>query len=258
MEGDRTVSGVTPSASIFQSTPSAWRETVLIAGQTYVLHISIHSLRMEGDDDLRHSAVCVDCISIHSLRMEGDVKCIQCNLHANGFQSTPSAWRETRNSPYCACYAPPFQSTPSAWRETGFRSNSKKFQEHFNPLPPHGGRLACSGGSSGRLVISIHSLRMEGDQRCLAAVPSLPHFNPLPPHGGRLDKITEQDYADINFNPLPPHGGRLFVFFCAFFGNHFNPLPPHGVRRRNCEKNRIFRNISIHSLRMEGDKRNSR
>ena len=62
----------TAHSAVFQSTPSAWRETRL--AYRYVIHglISIHSLRMEGD-------VCRDChaalhggISIHSLRMEGD------------------------------------------------------------------------------------------------------------------------------------------------------------------------------------------
>ncbi len=34
--------------------------------------ISIHSLRMEGDDRLSITTICRICISIHSLRMEGD------------------------------------------------------------------------------------------------------------------------------------------------------------------------------------------
>ena len=56
----------------FQSTPSAWRETIRSRLQNSSYFISIHSLRMEGD-----VAVCTRfklfCrISIHSLRMEGD------------------------------------------------------------------------------------------------------------------------------------------------------------------------------------------
>ena len=34
--------------------------------------------------------------------------------------------------------------------------------------------------------ISIHSLRMEGDNRAITRETSVPDFNPLPPHGGRL------------------------------------------------------------------------
>ena len=78
---------------------------------------------------------------------------------------------------------------------------------HFNPLPPHGGRLhfRCSSPAV-RLFqstpsawwetalnigfpqcshISIHSLRMEGDRRTIHDIYTLHHFNPLPPHGGR-------------------------------------------------------------------------
>ena len=79
--------------------------------------ISIHSLRMEGDD-MRVLVFPPDCtfqstpsawretylsprrsqrgnISIHSLRMEGDAEtCFSC-LESGEFQSTPSAWRET-------------------------------------------------------------------------------------------------------------------------------------------------------------------
>ena len=35
--------------------------------------------------------------------------------------------------------------------------------EHFNPLPPHGGRLTRCLCFSAVNFISIHSLRMEGD-----------------------------------------------------------------------------------------------
>ena len=90
---------------------------VLFLGNRYNCHISIHSLRMEGDC-LRNE----DC------------------FRTPPFQSTPSAWRETA---IISLYLPPstnfnplpphggrldlarhelsrviFQSTPSAWRET--------------------------------------------------------------------------------------------------------------------------------------------
>ena len=35
-------------------------------------------------------------------------------------------------------------------------------------------------------IISIHSLRMEGDFSFPSAGRTAVHFNPLPPHGGRL------------------------------------------------------------------------
>ena len=94
MEGDREKRLCHHSPQPFQSTPSAWRETIgfvnYIAAQTKIsIHslrmegdstvvlpaprsaISIHSLRMEGDSPSRHKYT-VSIISIHSLRMEGD------------------------------------------------------------------------------------------------------------------------------------------------------------------------------------------
>ena len=101
-----------------------------------------------------------------------------------------------------------FQSTPSAWRETALAQS-----EHV------------------RFIISIHSLRMEGDQRPRLSTAWQKHFNPLPPHGGRLQDDLCGNQCTGYFNPLPPHGGRLLSSW-------------HCIDRTN---------ISIHSLRMEGD-----
>ena len=61
------------SWTVFQSTPSAWRETLCpCAAIVAVLDISIHSLRMEGDSSQNNRSPCRR-ISIHSLRMEGDI-----------------------------------------------------------------------------------------------------------------------------------------------------------------------------------------
>ncbi len=124
------------------------------------------------------------------------------------FQSTPSAWRET---PVCALDGGQtvckFQSTPSAWRETDHTIIKTDLQNNFNPLPPHGGRPGAGPFRTPRnafqstpsawretnthiwlrfvITISIHSLRMEGDERPQQAGKTPAHFNPLPPHGGR-------------------------------------------------------------------------
>ena len=73
MEGDMATSYVPSGTSLFQSTPSAWRETEIVPTLRLSKYISIHSLRMEGDVSflLRFQSM---CISIHSLRMEGDRK----------------------------------------------------------------------------------------------------------------------------------------------------------------------------------------
>ena len=72
MEGDPKRAERLLAGLIFQSTPSAWRETIL------------NCRRMEHND-----------ISIHSLRMEGDLRKLQRKWSRPAFQSTPSAWRET-------------------------------------------------------------------------------------------------------------------------------------------------------------------
>ena len=88
----------------------------------------------------------------------------------------------------------------------------------------------CNSIWSGFVVISIHSLRMEGDACVEIGIKEVKYFNPLPPHGGR-----------------PVFPDRIINHF------HFNPLPPHGGRRLHKRTVRGILSISIHSLRMEGD-----
>ena len=71
MEGDFDSRNVGTMSISFQSTPSAWRETIVVLRIGLRTNISIHSLRMEGDA-IVFGAFKLRCISIHSLRMEGD------------------------------------------------------------------------------------------------------------------------------------------------------------------------------------------
>ena len=77
---------------------------------------------MEGD--VPHPSIFCRCqmISIHSLRMEGDGITIDLRFTE-----------------------PIFQSTPSAWRETSILPGDSQAMNHFNPLPPHGGRRVNVG-----------------------------------------------------------------------------------------------------------------
>ena len=191
---------------IFQSTPSAWRETTTDYRRCRYNVISIHSLRMEGDYRSSHRRV-DRCISIHSLRMEGDEKWNLSNLIIFHFNPLPphggrldiraeftpierisihSLRMEGDQARRRICERKfEFQSTPSAWRETSGAVPADDLRQHFNPLPPHGGRQRAEIRFIRGRLISIHSLRMEGD----------------PPQ--ILERI-----ADTDFNPLPPHGGR--------------------------------------------------
>ena len=102
----------------FQSTPSAWRETIRLNQDDFTTCISIHSLRMEGDKAALIYFVYSTGISIHSLRMEGDAYSTMLFSTIKSFQSTPSAWRETHTAEQYDGQENAFQSTPSAWRET--------------------------------------------------------------------------------------------------------------------------------------------
>ena len=214
---------------IFQSTPSAWRET-----------------------NASCTAASWSFISIHSLRVEGDKIIYAVTRIIKRFQSTPSAWRETR---FLLLHSFQPQISIHSLRVEGDNSiaspNSRCID--FNPLPPRGGRLgsrirytvgilfqstpsAWRETSATSLItspyfISIHSLRVEGDEPCSQ---SAAHF--------------------IDFNPLPPRGGRPMTraLICGSI-KYFNPLPPRGGRRLRDEMAKKHREISIHSLRVEGD-----
>ena len=94
MEGDSDVGKIIPNTIIFQSTPSAWRETDACQFGKWAHSISIHSLRMEGD---RIISFTFDLIShFNPLPPHGGRHIYsRYGLFCAEFQSTPSAWRET-------------------------------------------------------------------------------------------------------------------------------------------------------------------
>ena len=178
MEGDLSPDVLYPETLGFQSTPSVWRETVMRVGFGYSAFISIHSLRMEGDTRHALQGRVKLCISIHSLRMEGD----------------PNVETE-RDTLANFNPLPPYGGRQSAVRRR-FR------RRDFNPLPPYGGRPGRSGGERQRNGISIHSLRMEGDNVCRCLLPAELHFNPLPPYGGR-PQGTDRSIMQREFQSTP-------------------------------------------------------
>ena len=119
----------------------------------------------------------------------------------------------------------PFQSTPSVWRETRPAVPVDRQLQHFNPLPPYGGRRCCwwsvqglhlfqstpsvwretgSAAENGLIFdISIHSLRMEGDEIIPCVTRVCKHFNPLPPYGGRPELWDVSPRHDCIFQSTP-------------------------------------------------------
>ena len=150
------------AAEEFLSTPSGWRATWEIAAAMKMYNISIHALRVEGDESLSRSL---------SARAR--------------FLSTPSGWRATLSARAYSNNTVTFLSTPSGWRATSSTQHSTQHRVYFYPRPPGGGRPGSSGRPAtlvnfyprppggGRLaqvivvkaprVISIHALRVEGD-----------------------------------------------------------------------------------------------
>ena len=123
-----------------------------------------------------------------------------------------------------------FQSTPSAWRETQDRRHKKSSTRYFNPLPPHGGRLyslwrmpsvlafqstpsawretAHKSNSDHKRLISIHSLRMEGDFAENFVANNHLLFQSTPSAWRETAPTVGLTCRTGYFNPLPPHGGR--------------------------------------------------
>ena len=208
MEGDKNDGWEELSTALFQSTPSAWRETITAANIAMDEAISIHSLRMEGDPRTRYG------------------------------QSPDSH----------------FNPLPPHGGRHGTR-NSPMMQYYFNPLPPHGGRRKYDFGENADITISIHSLRMEGDQSGVRTARAASHFNPLPPHGGRQFNIFDCCTC-FQFQSTPSAWRETFPrTLTSQLAFHFNPLPPHGGRQRRSGIRDDLRAISIHSLRMEGDEK---
>ena len=163
MEGDSKENIVSSPFRKFQSTPSAWRETLLLPfflfSRSHFNPLPPHGGRPVLTSILRSNPAFQSTPSAwretsFSIKLSSDLI----------FQSTPSAWRETARQQIHAFLAVQFQSTPSAWRETWPPHMCRVVLPYFNPLPPHGGRQSSLN------IFCIFNR----------------HFNPLPPHGGRL------------------------------------------------------------------------
>ena len=125
--------------SIFLSTPSARRATDFHESQIFVIEISIHALREEGDAAGRGVVEGPQPISIHALREEGDLR--------------DRRQRERR------------PISIHALREEGDNCARRLYRRvrYFYPRPPRGGRRLLRGLCGLVFQISIHALREEGD-----------------------------------------------------------------------------------------------
>ena len=100
---------------------------------------------------------------------------------------------------------------------------------HFYPRPPGGGRPEHVAPETGRRIISIHALRVEGDINFDFLGAKNDDFYPRPPGGGRppASAVPQNRW---NFYPRPPGGGRLIDLTRCGKEMHFYPRPPGGGR----------------------------
>ena len=124
-----------------------------------------------------------------------------------------------------------FLSTPSGWRATTINANCPGDDE----ISIHA--LRVEGDYINKLEethrnISIHALRVEGDCQLTGMAVRTCHFYPRPPGGGRPPPAPRRLRCPRHFYPRPPGGGR----------------PPAGCRLK------FHQDISIHALRVEGDR----
>ena len=164
---------------------------------------------MEGDVERAHNVKERLNISIHALRVEGDCIFSSSSTILLRFLSTPSEWRATAKYRLEHPTDPTFLSTPSGWRATAQTFHRGSFAK-----------------------VSIHALRVEGDQR----------FNP-------------REVGTNCFYPRPPGGGRLATWKKLCKRVTFLSTPS-GWRATACTINANCPgdDISIHALRVEGDR----
>ena len=187
-----------PKLTLFLSTPSARRATLLICTADFGGHISIHALREEGDGSLTKPLLLFGYfyprpprggrLKLHRLIVKfkfyfyprpprgGRRTLAVGNLTVHVFLSTPSARRATKGHAGMDCLDL-FLSTPSARRATCV----------VDDWPSRG-------------QISIHALREEGDDAVSRSSMRVYHFYPRPPRGGR---------------PFPLHSGSLPRIFLS-------------------------------------------
>ena len=146
-----------------------------------------------------------------------------------------------------------FQSTPSAWRETAVCTLGDTLPDHFNPLPPHGGRPAQPTIAVMIIYISIHSLRMEGD---LHLMQQNSWDNAISIHSLRMEGdvgVYNHIYSGfISIHSLRMEGDADYQWLIPI-PQTFQSTPSawRETSARICIS--CSDGISIHSLRMEGD-----
>ena len=167
---------------VFQSTPSVWRETrSRLSAISQPIFQSTPSVWRETYNASEYDLMWG--ISIHSLRMEGDGA-----ITTPGYVGDISihSLRMEGDSRHCAC---------------------GRSQLHFNPLPPHGGRLPFSNRRfTDSTFQSTPSAWRETHWHNGQSITR--QFQSTPSAWRETSQVLGVDLSGDYFNPLPPHGGR--------------------------------------------------
>ena len=190
------------------------------------------------------------------------------------FLSTPSARRATRQAFQVQKY---YEISIHALREEGDQHSGTRRSslKRFLSTPSARRATTIEWAKNLGILISIHALREEGDRlpRSMGRVPN--DFYPRPPRGGRRLKrqrklqqqrflstpsarratrsLTRSRQSKKHFYPRPPRGGRQYRQEKAIASLIFLSTPS-ARRATDSKKYRyIYRPISIHALREEGD-----
>ena len=168
----------------FLSTPSARRATHPVDCPRFLISISIHALREEGDLGDSYYKEHKE-ISIHALREEGDAN-------------------------YKAMFFKALRISIHALREEGDVQNPSQriLYKYFYPRPPRGGRLENATAMNFNSTISIHALREEGDQKFLKRLRKAYKFLSTPSARRATTIRMETGRKITDFYPRPPRGGR--------------------------------------------------
>ena len=252
VEGDPGAAGGSASKRGFLSTPSGWRATCTYR-RSFATVFYFYPRPPGGGR--RDRAAYIGLLSNQFLstpsgwRATGNYSGAASGY---GFLSTPSGWRATR-SISSLLSVKVFLSTPSGWRATTPRLTAAAQARDFYPRPPGGGRLISGsqppprryfyprppgGGRLPRLIekapviiISIHALRVEGDEQGDLNNGTESEFLSTP-SGWRATKTTVSNIESLRFlstpsgwrataaapprepliayfYPRPPGGGRL-------------------------------------------------
>ena len=192
------------------------------------------------------------------------------------FLSTPSRWRATAEPQTQKVVLKEFLSTPSGWRATGHATVNGDRVDDFYPRPPGGGRPAQTFRRGSFAKISIHALRVEGDEYRYIFSAIMSRFLSTPSGwratrhaadraaGGRISihalrvegdlRIDRPKLEDRRFLSTPSGWRATIRAQCHRQDDHyFYPRPPGGGRRAKTLPFSRDVAISIHALRVEGD-----